>query len=138
MALFRTPHKWYHYNGEREYRTAFVGAILRGLFLCPEMEVNQCQADRNDRVLTSAVLTLRTDSTMSNTQPFHGNSTTSTSVPRISTRSTAVRGNAYATDTSHSTLFVSVAKRKVGLFLHRKCITRYPFHRVALMQGTTL
>ena len=59
----------YNYNGEREYRTAFVGAILRGLFLCPETEVNQCQADPNDRVLTPAVPTLRMDSTVSNTQP---------------------------------------------------------------------
>lgn len=54
------------------------------------------------------------------------------SVPRTSTRSTAVHGNAYETDTSHSILFVSAAKRKVGLVPAQEV-----HHKIPISQGGT-
>ena len=49
-----------------------------------------------------------------------------------------VPGNASVTDTSHSTRFVSVAKRKVGLCLLKKYIILFQFQKAAHTQEKTL
>ena len=99
-------------------------------------EVNPCQRNPNDHVLTPAVPNLLMDSTARITLLLPAGSTTNTSVPRTSTRSTVVPGNASETDTSVSILSARSARSKADLFLQRKYITKSPFRRVALMQGT--
>lgn len=99
-------------------------------------EVNPCQRNLNDRVPTQAVPNLLMGSTAMIMLLLPADSTTNTSGPQTSTKSMAAPGNASVTATSHSTPFVSNAKKKADLFLQKKCITKSPFHRVALTQGT--
>ena len=80
----------------------------------PGTEVNRCQRNRNDRVLTPAVPSLQTDSTAKSIEYRNGESMTSMNDPRTSIKNTDAPGSASAIDTMLPTPTVSGAMPREG------------------------
>ena len=97
-----------------------------------------CQGNPSDRVLSPAVPTCVTDSTARNTAKPHGSSTTSTSVTRKQTKSTAEHGNASVTATHRSIHCAKYVSRKVGTLPWRKSTTFSRSPKAVRTQGTIL